>query len=85
MVTFVPAAASADVLAAEDELSDDDDELDDDDPVEDLSPDEQPARLATTTAVPPTAISKPCFTTVLPLSLRPFKIRGAVQGSMECR
>jgi hypothetical protein len=73
IVTLVPAAAPADVLASDDELADAD-ELADDDSVDDLSPEEQPAKPATTIAAPPTATSKPCFTTVSPSSVRPFKI-----------
>jgi hypothetical protein len=69
MVTLVPAAASALVEAALELLEDDslelELELELDEPVVDLSPDEQPARPATTIAAPPTAISKPCFTSVL--------------------
>jgi hypothetical protein len=83
MVTLVPAAALADVLASDDEL-DDEDELEDDDCVEVLSPDEQPARPATTIAAPPTATSKLCFTTVLPMVLATRQDQRIVQGSMEC-
>jgi hypothetical protein len=67
IVTVVPPAPASALDEAALELLDEDSlELDDDDdPDEDLSPDEQPARPATTIAAPPTATSKLCFTTVL--------------------
>jgi hypothetical protein len=75
MVTFVPLPLGADEALAEEEaeleLCAELDELDDDD---DLSPDEQPARPATTIAAPPTATRTPRFTTALLLSVRPVKI-----------
>ena len=82
MLTFVSADASALVLAA-DELED---ELDDDeDAGEDVSPDEQPDRLAMTIAAPPTATSKPCFTTVLHSSHATHQDQRAVHSSMGRR
>jgi hypothetical protein len=65
MVTLVFELASALVEAALELLDEDELELELEDPVDDLSADEQPARPATTMAAPPTAISKPCFTSVL--------------------
>jgi hypothetical protein len=61
----VPPPPASAVDEATLELLDDSLLLDEDDPDEDLSPDEQPARPATTIAVPPMATSKLCFTTVL--------------------
>jgi haloalkane dehalogenase len=86
IVTVVPPALASALDEAALELLDEDSlELDDDDdPDEDLSPDEQPARPATTIAAPPTATSKLCFTTVLLLSLQSVKIKRIVQGSMGC-
>src|SRR4051794_9931411 len=56
MVTLVFALASAVVEAALELLDDDELELELEEPDADLSPDEQPARPATTMAAPPTAI-----------------------------
>jgi hypothetical protein len=65
IVTLVPPELDAALDDAELELLDADDDALDDEPDEELPPDEQPARPATTTATPPTATSKFCFTTVL--------------------
>src|SRR5689334_20117432 len=66
MVTLVAALASAVVDAALELLDEDELELELEDSVDDFSADEQPARPATTTAAPPTAISRFCFTSRSP-------------------